>query len=141
MLTIYDYLKSRYESVTQEQLSEFGNLDFLGEVTQGEDEVGTMTEHQKKIFWILRTLQVDAHLKAEEYKKCKDKERDKALELELSILYSQVEAIKQLFWNEVQIHFSVFDGKLTIRRNWKIVKLPDTEDSGPIIEIIATGRF
>ena len=136
---LYD-LNDAYQAVTEEEIEEFGAN--LKESKTDEIEIADATEEVKRFTVLADKVEKEAEPLKKEYRKFRmepapDEEKGKELSKKIDALEDSAQTYRQIASHSARRALGYPQENLDIRKDWKIVTLPEKKRSG--IEIIGIG--
>ncbi len=109
-------------------------------IEDGEEVVGEVPESLRRLWGAIEQLRDEAIRLAEGHnEKCRGPESKgydaavcEEVHTQFSWLVDQADTAKDLFWTSVRHGLGIRDGRLSFRKDWKVVTMPKSE-SGPRI--------
>jgi hypothetical protein len=119
------FLEEVGELVTQKR---FDSLE-LDPVEEGEEVVGEMTDLEKAVFALFEIKKKEI---VETCKACDDTAEDRASAkcIRVTMLKGHLEILKKLSWKLVEDRLNLQRVSLGVRKDYKIVKIPEEKVSG-----------
>lgn len=106
-------------------------------LTEGDQEVGEMSDMSRQLFTLGRLLEKDARQLRLDAHYCNDEVKKLELEGKCAELMDKSNVVRELMWIGIKDDFGLWRDSIGVRVGYKVVTRPDTSnDVPPIIRLL-----